>query len=353
MTTIQESHDLYTLGRRVERLFLLGIVLIVLSFAETYLITANSQLSRDQSAAAIIALQEKLTTEEQHLTTLFQSKLTPPKQEEPAVESSQSKERARLVARTRQQLGLPEPPPPKPREPPIRPQKVPTYGETLDTIISEITQATHSPPEDLAKYRDVSKSPRDLIMALQRQKEIIESKPTAVWGIQTPRLFQLQYAGLDYKIPLGFLSTTLAVALAFLIVGWLGSVYMTRQRELLSISELDDYRLAFPHILNGIPVRFVRYESLWHPIRKQRPKFEGVLNRVVSALIRTVILLFFSLSMVCAYIYSIYQLWIINAEEISILLIGVGFLAAVMTIQTVALALQEFFALHGKEFSVV
>jgi hypothetical protein len=219
MTTIQESHDLYTLGRRVERLFLLGVVLIVLSFVETYLITANRQLSRDQSAAAIIALQDKIIAEEPHLTVLFQTKLALPTQQEPTIESSQSTERSKLAAITRKQLGLPEPPPPRPTKSPIAPNKVPTYGETLDTLISEITQATHSPSEDFAKYRDVSKSPRDLIKALQQQKDSIENKSTAVWGIQTPRLFQLQYAGLDYKIPLGFISTTLAVGLAFLIVG--------------------------------------------------------------------------------------------------------------------------------------
>jgi hypothetical protein len=48
----------------------------------------------------------------------------------------------------------------------------------------------------------------------------------------------------------------------------------------------------------------------------------------------------------------VYELWIINGEEISILFIGAGFLAVVMTIQTLGLGLQEFFALHGKEFSV-
>jgi len=179
----------------------------------------------------------------------------------------------------------------------------------------------------------------------------LERKPTAVWGIETPRLLNIQYAGGDYKFPLTFLSTLLAIALAPLIIGWLGAIYMTRQRELLLISDLDDYKAAFPHVLNFLPVRFTKFEHIVrrHPNRP-RPRYENLVNRIGNALLRTMVIAALSLSMAAAYGYSLWQMWITSGAEVTPIAIA-GFIAILfMGFQILASISQEWLALHGKEF---
>jgi hypothetical protein len=43
---------------------------------------------------------------------------------------------------------------------------------------------------------------------------------------------KIEYAGIDYQIPYGFLSTLLVAVMAPLIAGWLSLLYMARQREI-------------------------------------------------------------------------------------------------------------------------
>ena len=78
MTGVVDNRALYFLGRRVERLFLTGIILVVLCFLEAYLTTANRELSNDQSASVIAALLGRLRSEEPKLTVLFGAKLETP-----------------------------------------------------------------------------------------------------------------------------------------------------------------------------------------------------------------------------------------------------------------------------------
>jgi hypothetical protein len=347
--TTSSNEVLYVLGRRMERLFLLGVVLIVLSFVEVFLTTASKQLSEDRAQAAVVALTDQLASKQESLTALFQLKPLPtsPGGRTPG----DSAERSARVAETRRKLGLPDPPPTRPTAIGPVAGTPKTYAEAINAIIIDIAKTTNSSTQDLAKFNDPSKSPAELLKAVAEQKATNEKTPTAVWGIQTPRLVQVQYAGLDYKVPFGFLSTVFAVALAPLIAGWLSAVYMTRQRELLLIADLMDYKDSFPHVLNFLPVRFTRYEWLTRKGLHARSIAEARINRVGNSLLRSVVVLLFAIPMVYAYCYTLFQLWQINAEQASApLFVGI-FLAFFMALQTLSLVGQEWIALHGKEFS--
>jgi hypothetical protein len=367
-----ESQPLFILGRRMERLFLLGVVLIVLVFVEMYVTTAAKQISEDRSLAAISTLLDRITSEQQSLTLIFQAKPIKPLPAAPRTRAQlkpeitpQTSERSQLAAETRKALGLPEPPPPRPRPERLKPDMSTsasgsaarslspaaplTYAESLNKIVGEIVVETKVPPEDLAKFNDPNRTPSELIAMLQKQKDAMESRPTAVWGIQTPRLLQVQYAGLDYKIPFLPLSVTLAVALLPMMVGWIGAFYMTRQRELIYIADLQDYKLAFPHILNSLPVRFKRFEAVLKNAPK-RPNLFAFAIRTMSAVTRSIVLLLFLTPMLFAYGYSIYQLWDMNDRQLTWPFEVGGTILVVPFVLVLGLILQEWVALHNKLF---
>lgn len=234
MASLPDTRTLYFLGRRVERLIFGGILLAALSFADAYLTTANRQFVEDYSTGAVTNLLDRLELEKPSLSFLFQAITESPTPLTSRL--SELTENQKLINETRKKLGLPPSSPPKPSKPLPKPQ---TYREALDNIVSELGKNHIDQRKELEKYIDPTKSPEDLIQVLHKQLKLLENKPSTVWGIETPRLLQLQYGGMDYKFPFGFVSSMLAIALAPLIVGWLGALYTTRQRELAMIAAID------------------------------------------------------------------------------------------------------------------
>lgn len=346
MTSLPDTRSLYFLGRRVERLIFGGILLVVLCFIETYLTTANRQLAEDRSVNAITSLLNQLESKEPQLTALFQIKAESPSLR--LLQLSKSTERQKSINETRRKLGLPPSPPPEPSN--MLPKQQ-TYKEALDTIVSELEKGSIAQRAELEKYVDSIKSPKELIQTLSQQRKLIEDIPTTVWGIQTPRILQLQYAGLDYKFPFGFISSMLAIALAPLIVGWLGALYMTRQRELILIAAMDDYKLAFPYILNILPVNFHTINSQFKKNNNTKTQiFFRKINRFFVSAFRLFVLLIISLPMLLGFTYSLFQLWMVTANAIPYLFyIGI-FMVLVMAIQILALVSQDLVFLHNKEF---
>lgn len=126
---------------------------------------------------------------------------------------------------------------------------------------------------------------------------------------------------------------------------------MTRQRELIHISDVEDYKVAFPHILNFLPVTFDKVE---HRIKsRQSPKFRAIartINRIAQSLLRSAVILLFTVPMVVGFAYSLYQLWEVEIDAFSMLFQIGAFLVMVMTIQSLKLIMQEWMFLHMKEF---
>jgi hypothetical protein len=346
MANTPDTRTLHFLGRRVERLIFGGIFLVIVCFVETYLTTANRQLAEDRSTSTITALLNRLTSDEPHLTILFQSKIESPKSI--ASTLSKSLEKDSLVNETRKKLGLPPSATPKQSESLPIPR---TYRETLDDIVSDLAKNPFVQQEELAKYADYTKSPLEIIQTLQKQRDILDKKPTSVWGIETPRLLQLQYAGLDYKFPFGFVSSMLAIALAPLIAGWLGALHVTRQRELMLVSNIDDYKLAFPHILNLLAVNFRVIEAISKkPVSIKSRATNRKINRISLSIIRTLIILLIALPMLLGFTYSMSQLWEVATDNFTFIFFVGVFMVIIMLLEIMILVFQEWALLNKKEF---
>jgi hypothetical protein len=202
----------------------------------------------------------------------------------------------------------------------------------------------------MLKLVDLSASPEDLLKRVTDQRVLLESKPASFWGIETPRALRLKYADQNYTVPFGVISILIMIPLPILILGWLAAVYMTRQRELIIIAELRDYKKAFPHILNFLPVDLSR---LFPKSKTSKRDLAQTLrfHRVFLLVVRALVIGLFSLPMVLGFAYSLENSWELSGEPVSPLFFGGALAVFVMSMQIVALVLQEAFLLRGKLFT--
>jgi hypothetical protein len=338
----ESTKALSFLGRRLERLFFVGILLVVVCFLESYLAAASHQLAKDNSLSALTLLYNEIAARQDELDELFK-KPTPAS----PIGHLQGQD-AERIAETRRKLGLPLEGPQEAGDARGQPR---TYEEALSKILEDVAPLSSRLKSDLAKIVHFDRSPALLLKDVQEQRVSMETTTTSVWGIDTPRALHVNYAGINYKVPFQFLSITLALALAPLLVGWLGAVYITRQRELAIISTIEDFKLAFPHVLNLLPVTFDRVRRmLRYPYKARARYLNSAVNRKALAFCRAAIVLFFSLSMLSGFAYSLFQIWAADGENISFpFVVGIVF-AIIMFAQSFTLLIQESIMLYGKEF---
>src|SRR5579871_2054325 len=216
-----DIRTLQMVGRRLERLFLLGFVLVLLSFLQLYLATAASVFSHERPIATLSALMARIGSDQQELQKTFASEAEIARQLD-------------VYADTRKRLGLPPQLPSK-----VELQKHP-YSQNLRRIVADVAAAVGASPQKVAELVDFTRPPEQILTSLKQRREQLQETPVRVWGIETPEQFAVEYGRVNYKIPASFLATALSIALAPLLIGWIGSVYVTRQRELLLIEKLDD-----------------------------------------------------------------------------------------------------------------
>lgn len=342
-STEQRSRSLYFLGRRLERLFLVGVLLVVLSFFSVLLTTASKQLTSDNVLDSVVALQDSIAKNKEHLTELFDHRNDAP----PRTVAPQTLERLKELSQTRRQLGLPDQPPPGPPQPSLpKPQE--KYFDALNKLVQDAISHSKLRDSDLiSKLLDSNASPENLEKMLATRRESIESKPASFWGIETPRTLRLQYADQSYIVPYLVMSILVVASQAFLILGWLTAVYMTRQRELVTIVNLRDYKQAFPHILNVLPVDLSRFITR----KKRGMKTDFRPYRIFLFLVRAAVILLFSVPMIFGFTYSLVMLLDISGAVQSFFWLFLGWAATtVMALQVVGLLVQDGVLLRGKLF---
>jgi hypothetical protein len=340
-----KSRNLFFLGRRLERLFLAGVLLIILSFLSVLITTANKQLKEDHASTSLVLIEDRLVHDQDHLDDLYRHKDDPPAR----IVTPPSAEEFKALSKTRKSLGLPPlatapiaPQAEKPRE---------TYADALNKIVVDVAVKTEKTLSDLTKLVNSALPPQDLIAAVNSQRLAIAAKPTMLWGIETPRMVRLKYADQDYGIPYDVIAILLMLPLPILILGWLAALYMTRQRELLIIAGLRDYKLAFPHILNFLPVDLGRFFPINPRVSKRSAARAQRVNRNVLVFVRAAVLLLFASPMIMGFAYSLLTSWEVAAEPVSAPFAAGAFLTTVMLVQTIALIVQEARLLHGKLFT--
>lgn len=101
------------------------------------------------------------------------------------------------------------------------------------------------------RYR---KSPADIIEGFRNDVKTLRGGPLEFYGIELPEKAKLNIFGTGISIDLITLIWLLQLALAPILLLWLGSLYNTRYRESIFIGKASDITSIFPHTINVYPV---------------------------------------------------------------------------------------------------
>lgn len=317
-----------SLGKRVERLLFVGLILLALCFAEAYLTTVSSYFSNsnngDDNSEILKIFKEKKVS---RLQSLYERE-------------KQSAENAQLTSEKLKALKIPGGN--------VGGNDTP-YSDELRLIITEIISKPGINEEFVMQTIDFSKSPDEILESIDRNGKNTEDKPANIWGIETPRIFSVRYGGVNYKLEPEFLSRALGIVLTPALIGWFGSFYVTRQRELLLMAGNTSYFSAFPHILNLLPVVLKKIEQINQDFTRKRISKQRRSNRIWMAVFRSLIILVYTTPML--FLFSSSMLNIIQGNYFGIYWIISGSVTAIiLAIIILFLVFQEIFILNGKDF---
>jgi hypothetical protein len=328
------------LGRRVERLLYFGSLLVLLCFLELYFVSAAMYVGAEnpEDISELIAVVDK---DLPRLERLFNKKpITAPTAAETARQAS--------VAAMRKRLGLP------PEEKAIE-DKEESYADALRRLILQLPRSGYKLSDGTRKLvQDPTVSPKQIIDGLLKQRQQLLGQPATIWGIQTPLILPMQYGGAQYQVPAAFIANALIFALIPLVIGWLVSLHMTREKELLIMRGLPDYRYTFPHVLNIFPADFdfnVRASGSKEKSRKQVVS-DMLAAKIVSGVLRTIIISIFAVPMIAILAYCYLNLFAsLNTFSWTAMIVGCVVFAW-LSIHTIALVVQEWVLLWNKEFFI-
>lgn len=179
---------------------------------------------------------------------------------------------------------------------------------------------------------DLYSSPDELISKLKKLSRPSVAKPVNFAGVEIPERASIGIFGTTIKIELMVMTQALQIALAPLMVLWLGSLYNTRYRESLFIGSARSVTDVFPHLINAYPV------GRFSEIRKKswlRYHWPNALALAYS-FVRIFLLSVFIGPPVAFYISSLYFLH--SAQYVSIF-VALGLLVFLFSLVNVAIEL--------------
>lgn len=334
------TSTLNTLGKRVERLLYFGSALLFLCFIELYFISATVNANSENSTN----LQQFIVKFESRLSEL-QSSFQEPKIANKELQSDS--QLSKRIAENRKLLGL--------GVAEATAKNVNNYPDLLREVVESASLISKLPDDTIRQLIDVNKPPEVLLNSMRERLKKRKDMPVNIWGIETPLAVTFQYGSVQYQIPISFIAKTLLIALVPLLIGWLGSLYMTRQRELFNLRGLQDFKDAFPHIINILPI-IVSSVPVFNSLRINNRKSlkkelkSNSINRIFYSILRSVVLLLFALPMVLILGYGILEIIIKNFDST---LIESGFALVCLLwlgIQILLLIIQEWIMLWDKEY---
>lgn len=326
------------LGRRIERLMYFGALLLVACVIEIYVVSTVDYV-RSDNPEAFGVLASKLESRQDELQSLFETSRS--------TSSRAGSEITPAIQQSRVLLGLP------PEHPLPAASRGVSYVSTLNALIVETSRQTGMRESVLSTIGNASHPPAELIGNARAKQKQLQSRAVVVWGIESPMTLPFQYGSAQYQIPNGVLAVLLLVALVPLCIGWFGSLYFTRQRELFLLRGLTDYKAAFPHMLNVLPINPLSLPSVFdfrHVRIKSKYRSRKV-GRVVCALVRTCVLLVFAGPVLSSIGYALVSL-LVNGIDISLpWMASFIVIFATLLFQVTALIVQEWILLANKEFT--
>lgn len=327
------------IGRRIERLLYFAAVLVLLCLALVYFVSTAAYMSSANPNGFAI-LEKNLAAEMSGLREKYNHPVTRA--------TPSSEERVLAVQATRKKLGLPTETLRKPQS-----SKVETYQDELKGVVSKSSAESGVSVESLSQDISASMSPDQVMDAIRHRRDQLSKTPASIWGIETPLIVPLEYGAARYSIPASVIANSLLIAIAPLIIWWLGSFHLTRRRELIFIREEDNYRSLFPHILNILPIVYIG--APWATAKERAGRNNQRLQRVglqvTCSLMRSFVIILVSWPMVAMYIYSAVQIIELQANP-SVFELALAFaIGAWMFVQALSALLQEWIILWGKVYT--
>lgn len=161
--------------------------------------------------------------------------------------------------------------------------------------------------------RFFERDPNITVRELKRLADELRKQPVKMYGIEMPDVASIGLGGTKIQIAMSNFVQALQVALAPVMLLWLGSLYHTRYREILAFRTHADILSVHPHVINVFPVGY-------YPTLKKRNWLKShapVLWAVWSFLVRVSLLLCFIVPAVAFYIGSlffqpVFGYWLLN-----------------------------------------
>lgn len=179
-------------------------------------------------------------------------------------------------------------------------------------------------------------SPDDMLNSWKALAQKLLQTPLSVYGISLAEDATIDLYATKITISLTTLTRALQVVLLPILLLWLGSLYSTRYRESLTISQAQSLSEVFPHIINMYPAfdqPSPRKRNLLAPYAKPIACF-------VYALVRICLLAIFILPPVTIYLYSLY---LVATEQTAILYGAAGIVVFLFCLTTI---IAEFLPTH-------
>jgi hypothetical protein len=289
------SSPVTRLGRRVERLLIAGTALIAAAFAAFYLSFSALHYTEVRLAQGLDNLAELIEGDAAVLQRFYDLE----------------HERSRLA---------------KKKEPAAAES---FYDKALRDKVARAAALSGAEAGTLQRHIDAARPPAELVRILRDEKNRLAGRPAKVAGLTVPA------ASLEAKLPAAFVANLLVVALAPLVIAWLGALCATRRRELALARTGDELH---PHVLNGgvLPLGFL-LERLRVPWNEERMHDA---SRALTAFLRMAVLAMLFVPVIGAYVATIANL--AAASEGSFLrYVYAAVVVVIMIVQAIVLLIGE------------
>ncbi len=251
----------WTLGRRVERLLVVGSALVALAFVAFYLAYAARHYVENRTSVGMENLALLIEGDDKVLLRFYE------------LEAQRQK-----LAQKKKDAGSEN-----------------FYLKALEDKVSRAAALSGADPQALRALLSENRPPADLVKILRERKRDMDERPATVAGVVVPN------GALWTRLPAAFVANMLIIALGPLIIFWLGALHATRVRERAASQAGHE---LYPHALNAdrMPLEDVMagVPSRRWPALASTPVKEGVL-----AFVRMALLALLVVPMIASYVAAV------------------------------------------------
>ena len=183
-------------------------------------------------------------------------------------------------------------------------------------------------------------SPKALIEKLFLESKKLENSTLKIKAVEIPNIAKITLLGSDINITIEALINIIQIAIAPILLLWLGSLYNTRYRETKLISKASNITNIYPHLINIYAVgnTYKLAPRKWSKLLYIFP--QNVQIGFMYSLVRSFLVIFIVIPAVTTYLYSLFILPI-NDNYLISFIIGLW-----IAITTLVVILTEYATWH-------